>query len=202
MLNASKIVALQDRCTAAWHETPLSESAQDPLLSKVELQHAENFKLWHHEDDARLHGVALEVVVEAKRAIDCVNQRRNDLIEQIDTLLLEELAKSELPDSESALHSETPGMIIDRLSILSLKIYHTQEEVDRKNAPAGHRERNQERLRTLQEQRNDLAYCLDELWHAIEHGTRRFKRYRQLKMYNDPELNPALYGKDKATSRG
>src|SRR5579872_430314 len=195
MLNASQIVALQDRCTAAWHKEPPTGHAPDALLGKVELQHAENFKLWHHEDDARLQGVALEVIVEAKRSIDRVNQRRNDLIEQIDTLLLQELEKLEMLDSGATLHSETPGMIIDRLSILSLKIFHTHEEVTRQNAPEGHRERNQTRLETLKEQRSDLAYCLDELWTAIEHGQRRFKLYRQLKMYNDPELNPALYGK-------
>jgi hypothetical protein len=90
-------------------------------------------------------------------------------------------------------HSETPGMMMDRLSILSLKLFHTQEELDRAAAPPGHRERNAERLATLQEQRDDLARCLDRVWTQVCAGERYFKQYRQLKMYNDPELNPVLY---------
>jgi hypothetical protein len=83
--------------------------------------------------------------------------------------------------------------MIDRLSILALKIYHTREEAERAGAPAGHAERNLERLAILEEQRADLAACLDALWRETLAGTRRFKLYRQLKMYNDPSLNPAIY---------
>jgi hypothetical protein len=89
-------------------------------------------------------------------------------------------------------------MIIDRLSILALKIYHTREEAERADAPAGHAERNRQRLAILEEQRADLAGCLDALWQETLIGTRRFKLYRQLKMYNDPSLNPAIYGKATA----
>ena len=91
--------------------------------------------------------------------------------------------------------------MIDRLSILALKIYHTREEAERADAPEGHAERNRERLAILEEQRADLAGCLDALWQETLAGTRRFKLYRQLKMYNDPSLNPAIYRKlvkDKA----
>jgi hypothetical protein len=84
--------------------------------------------------------------------------------------------------------------MIDRLSILALKIFHTQEEIDRPNAPPGHQDRNRERLSLLSEQRSDLVACLDQLWSGILAGTRRFKIYRQLKMYNDPTLNPSIYG--------
>jgi hypothetical protein len=83
--------------------------------------------------------------------------------------------------------------MIDRLSILALKVFHTREEIDRPNAPAGHRDRNRDRLALLTEQRNDLAACLDQLWLDVLAGKRRFKIYRQLKMYNDPTLNPAIY---------
>jgi hypothetical protein len=86
-------------------------------------------------------------------------------------------------------------MMIDRLSILSLKLFHTREELERPGAPAGHRERNAERFATLREQREDLARCLERLWAQVCAGERCFKQYRQLKMYNDPELNPVLYGK-------
>jgi hypothetical protein len=100
-----------------------------------------------------------------------------------------------LPASAADLHSESPGLIVDRLSILSLKIFHTREEAERADAPEGHRERNSERLAILEEQRADLAGCLEALWQETLAGTRRFKLYRQLKMYNDPSLNPAIYRK-------
>ena len=84
-------------------------------------------------------------------------------------------------------------MMIDRLSILSLKLFHTQQEIDRQDAPAGHGERNVERLAILEQQRGDLSRCLDRLWTQVCAGERCFRQYRQLKMYNDPELNPVLY---------
>lgn len=85
--------------------------------------------------------------------------------------------------------------MIDRLSILALKIYHTREEAERSDAPAGHTDRNRERLAILEEQRADLAACLEGLWRDTLAGAKRFKHYRQLKMYNDPSLNPAIYRK-------
>jgi hypothetical protein len=127
--------------------------------------------------------------------VDATNQRRNDLAEQLDRILLDWLASRSLPNPDAPLHSESPGLMIDRLSILALKIYHTREEAERADAPAGHAERNRERLAILEEQRADLAGCLDSLWRETLAGTRRFKLYRQLKMYNDPDLNPAVYRK-------
>lgn len=109
--------------------------------------------------------------------------------------MLQALAAAGLPNPQAELHSETPGLMIDRLSILALKIYHTREETCRENAPDGHVERCAERLAVLEQQRADLAGCLDGLWNQILAGKRRFKLYRQLKMYNDPALNPAIYGK-------
>ena len=91
------------------------------------------------------------------------------------------------------LHSETPGLIIDRLSILALKIYHTDEEVHRPTASDEHHHRNEDRLAILIQQRADLAQCLDDLWSQVLAGQRRFRLYRQMKMYNDPDLNPVLY---------
>jgi hypothetical protein len=103
-----------------------------------------------------------------------------------------------LPNPAATLHSESPGLMIDRLSILSLKIYHTREEAERPDAPPGHADRNLDRLAILLEQRADLAHCLQELWRETLLGTRRFKLYRQLKMYNDPSLNPAIYRNSEA----
>ncbi|HLJ78149.1 MAG TPA: DUF4254 domain-containing protein, partial [Acidobacteriaceae bacterium] len=111
-----------------------------------------------------------------------------------DALLLHSLAERGLPNPAAELHSESPGLMIDRLSILALKMYHTREEIERPGAPAGHAGRNRERLALLTEQRDDLAGCLDRLWQEVLAGRRRFKMYRQLKMYNDPALNPAIYG--------
>jgi len=134
-------------------------------------------------------------LAEVKRRVDLTNQRRNDLAEELDRSLLSWLATNRLPNPEAPLHSESPGLMIDRLSILALKIYHTREEAERADAPMGHAERNRERLAILKEQRADLAGCLDALWSETLGGVRQFKLYRQLKMYNDPSLNPAIYRK-------
>ena len=195
MLFAGHITSLHDRLVAAWHlDTRLDSSETDPILALVARQHRANFELWHIEDDARRPGASDAELAEVKRRIDHTNQRRNDAVEELDKCLLQILAARGLPNPQAPLHSETPGLMIDRLSILALKIYHTREETCREDAPHGHVERNCERLVILEEQRADLAACLDHLWSDILAGNRRFKLYRQLKMYNDPELNPAIYG--------
>ncbi len=191
---ANSIKYLHDRFTKSWHEDPGAEphvlNAWQKLLAR---HHFANCEIWHIEDEARTPGAPDQVIADAKRRIDIANQRRNDLVEQIDLQVLKVLNAHALPDAEAPLHSETPGLIVDRLSILELKIYHTREEIRRKDSPAGHAERNQQRLKLLEEQRTDLAFCLDALWRDILEGRRRFKVYRQLKMYNDPALNPAIY---------
>jgi hypothetical protein len=136
-----------------------------------------------------------------KRRVDSTNQRRNDLAEGLDRALLGWLEPQGLPSAAAALHSETPGLMIDRLSILALKIYHSREEAERADAPPGHAERNRARLAILEEQRGDLAACLDALWSEVLAGQRRFKLYRQLKMYNDPSLNPAVYSHSGGAKR-
>jgi hypothetical protein len=197
MLSAHQIIELQDQRTEAWHaETcDADNDADDPWLNLVARQHRANFDLWHIEDEARAPGASEAELADVKRRVDQTNQRRNDLAEELDRTLLAWLEARGLPNAEAPLHSESPGLIIDRLSILALKIYHTREEADRIDAPAGHDERNRGRLAILEEQRNDLAHCLDALWQQTLAGTRRFKLYRQLKMYNDPSLNPAVYRK-------
>jgi hypothetical protein len=128
--------------------------------------------------------------VSSARLKSCPDTRRIP-----DSLFGESIFAGPLPNPDAALHSESPGLAIDRLSILALKIYHTREEARRTGAPEGHAQRNRERLAILTEQRADLAHCLDALWRETLAGTRRFKLYRQLKMYNDPSLNPAVYRK-------
>jgi len=200
MLSADTIVELHDQRTRTWHrEQADADNANmniDPnldWLSSLALHHRANFDLWHIEDEARAPGATDAALAAVKRRVDATNQRRNDLAEQLDRALLSWLQSQGLPNPVAPLHSESPGLIVDRLSILALKIYHTREETERAAAPPGHITRNRERLAILEEQRADLAACLDELWRQTLKGTRRFKLYRQMKMYNDPSLNPAIY---------
>lgn len=192
MIDAHEITRQHDRTTMEWHE-----HAQAPEVSGfmgyVVNQHRANFDLWHEEDRARDKSATAENIAQVKRAIDHLNQSRNDLVEMIDQTLLASLAQQ---NCDAPLHSETPGLIIDRLSILALKIYHTGMEAERETATEAHRARNENRLEVLLEQRGDLARCLDQLWRQILAGERRFKLYRQMKMYNDPELNPVLYNRE------
>jgi len=186
------ILNLHDEFTAHWHTDP-NAGAGSGLEALVIEQHRQNFALWHEEDRARAPHASADQIAQTKRAIDAVNQVRNDLVEAIDRELLRGLAAAGI-ELGGELHSETPGMIIDRLSILSLKIFHTQEQVQREGVKSGHVERNRQRLEVLIRQRQDLAECLTALWRDVQSGRRHFKLYRQLKMYNDPELNPAIYG--------
>ena len=195
MLDAHTITQLHDETTRAWHGPRKEEPAtpaQD-LSSLIRAQHRANFNLWHEEDKARDPEATDAGIAAVKRAIDRLNQQRNDLVEQIDVLLLRELRSVLEAHPEAPLHSETPGLMIDRLSILALKIFHTREETERLSATEAHRGKNRERLALLEEQRGDLATALEVLGSDLQVGRRRFKLYRQMKMYNDPELNPVIY---------
>ena len=208
MLSARAIVDRQDLLTQAGHIAAAPDAnvqiagPECVWLEHVARQHRANFALWHIEDEARTPGAADAVLAQVKRRIDRTNQLRNDLAEELDRFLLEWLAPQGLPRSGAPLHSESPGLMIDRLSILALKIYHTHEEMERANAAPEHGERNRARLAILTEQRGDLAGCLDALWQETLAGTRRFKIYRQMKMYNDPTLNPAIYANQKEMENG
>lgn len=201
MVSAGDIVALQDRLTRLWDETANGQESSAPVrsddawLDLVARQHRANFDLWHIEDESRRPEASDAELAAVKRRIDQTNQLRNDLAEELDRDLLAWLGARGLPRVDAVLNSESPGLIIDRLSILSLKIFHTHEETERRDAPEGHAERNRERLEVLMEQRADLAACLDALWQDTVSGVRCFKLYRQMKMYNDPALNPAIYRK-------
>jgi hypothetical protein len=201
MLDALLIAGMQDDMTTALHATEGEleiETGADGLMALAMAQHRANFDLWHEEDKARAPEVSDAEITRVKRAIDVLNQRRNDLVEKMDAWLMERLDQNKA----AALHSETPGLMIDRLSILALKIYHTREETQRTSATEAHRVRNKERLMLLEEQREDLAACLDSLWAEVLAGTRHFKLYRQMKMYNDPELNPSVYGGKQRMANG
>jgi hypothetical protein len=158
----------------------------------MERNHRMNFDLWHAEDVARRDDLGPASVRDAKRTIDRCNQARNDAIEQMDVWLLGQLPPAR-PDV--SVHSETPGMIIDRLSIMALKIYHMRIEAERESATDEHRRKCSQKCAVLAEQHADLTQCLRRLAAELQAGTRQCKLYRQFKMYNEASLNPQLYQK-------
>lgn len=193
--DAGRAAKLQRRWTEAWHEETKEHLRRpqvlpDSFVAVLEQEHRANFDLWHAEDLARDPQASDAEVAAVKRQIDASNQRRNDLIERLDEVLLDAAGRMAIG---APLHSETPGMMLDRMSILALKIFHTEEEIARPLASEAHRRWNGTRLQTLEEQRADLTDALRELLVAVSRGQRRFKVYRQLKMYNDPDLNPQIY---------
>ena len=147
---------------------------------------------WHLEDIVRdpnidpLEGIAL------KRRIDKSNQERTDLVEKIDDFFLHQF-KEVNTQADAPVNTESPAWAIDRLSILELKIWHMQEEVNRQEATEEHRMKCNNKLSVLIEQQIDLSTSIDELLTDIEAGRKKMKVYRQMKMYNDPSLNPVLY---------
>jgi len=202
LLDAPQITHIHDEATLRWHQDnpapdPTPPSTH-PFLEAILAHHRANFDLWHEEDKARAPEATDTTIAQVKHAIDALNQRRNDLVETLDRTLL---AAAGPQNPAAPLHSESPGLILDRLSILALKLYHTAEESHRASASEAHRARNLDRLALIQEQRADLAACLDQLWKQVLAGQRRFKLYRQMKMYNDPDLNPAVYSHKAAAEK-
>ena len=188
-----KLLERQLKEVEQWHEElpqdDSSESADFPSL--VSTQHQVNFELWHQEDLARDPDVSDLKIAGVKRAID--------LIEQLDQFLVNVLSRENVNTTDQTeLNSETPGSMIDRLSINALKIYHMNEEIQREDAAESHRKKCFGKLSVLQEQREDLRQCLDKLLVDLSTGKKRLKVYQQMKMYNDESLNPVLYWKGES----
>lgn len=149
---------------------------------------------WHLEDIIRDPDINPAEALLIKRRIDKSNQDRTDLVELIDSYFLDKY-KDISPLSDACINTESPAWAIDRLSILALKIYHMQQEADRKNTSADHNEQASKKLQVLLTQRKDLSTAIEELLEDIETGKKYMKVYKQMKMYNDPSLNPVLYAK-------
>ena len=200
LYEVSELLEKQLKEVLQWHfkspETDHLETSDFPSL--VSRQHYVNFELWHQEDMARDPDAPDSKIAAVKRAIDVLNQRRNDMIEQIDQYLLDVLQNKKIKyTSETEMNSETPGSIIDRLSINALKIFHMEEETQRLGVTDEHQKKCSGKLSILQEQRNDLKKTLEKLLDDLSNGKKRLKIYQQMKMYNDENLNPVLYQKGK-----
>lgn len=189
-INAETIVKLQQTCIVDWKASGVAHQQND-FLALVEENHAFNYQLWHAEDRARREDMGFEFVYQAKREIDQCNQQRNNRMEAMDEWLYLTLQPSDADDCP--VHSETPGMMIDRLSILALKAYHMQLQTFRQEVDDAHRQQCQQKWNVILKQQQQLQHCLQQLLVEVQEKKRTFKVYHQFKMYNDPRLNPELY---------
>lgn len=149
---------------------------------------------WHYEDIIRDPEIDPVDALELKRKIDASNQQRTDMVEYIDSFFLDKYKEVKV-EKDAKINTESPAWAIDRLSILALKIYHMEKEVERQDADEKHREKCREKLSVLLCQRQDLCISIDQLLQDIEKGKKYMKVYKQMKMYNDQELNPILRGR-------
>ena len=207
---AAQVIGLHDRllATPGW---PTQEPAppDDGLWRWVQSNHRFNCSLWAEEDLARRTTVGPAEIAANKRAIDGFNQARNDATERVDELLLTALglvdaasARTDAPVSTvppgARLNSETAGSIVDRMSIMALKVHAMRAQTRRTDVDAGHISSSQVKLDRLLQQRADLGACLEALLADAQAGRAYFKVYRQFKMYNDARFNPALVAEAKA----
>jgi hypothetical protein len=202
MTISSTCIEVFQQAVAAYHlHNNVDEAEHNPFYegSFEHLLFAKNHVdtvQWHLEDIVRDPNIDPVAGIGLKRRIDRSNQVRTDMVEQIDDYFLALYAETDtVPDAK--LNTESPAWAIDRLSILILKIYHMQEEAVREDASPEHRAKCATKLQVLLEQQTDLSTSIDELLAEISEGRKQMKVYRQMKMYNDPSLNPVLYNLEK-----
>lgn len=199
MFDVAQITTMQLETVERWHSVDVANT-YDGFLGLACQQHAFNFLLWHEEDVARSPDVGDARIAQVKRAIDRYNQQRNDAIEKLDDALADYLQQQGIvPAADARQNTETPGSAIDRLSIMALRMYHLDEQLRRPDATPEHVASVERKLAICRLQHHDLSQALVELLGDILAGRKRHRVYRQFKMYNDPALNPYLYG---AKSRG
>ena len=186
----NQITTLHSDAIIQWKKDGVTLS-QEGFLKLVEENHQFNYLLWHAEDQARRDDKGFEYVYKAKREIDHYNQQRNNRMEAMDEWLTQEIEP--VSHQDAPVNSETPGMMIDRLSILALKSYHMKLQTERMDVEETHRKLCLNKLLVIEEQLNQLQSCLEELLDQCMQKVRTFRVYHQFKMYNDPNLNPELY---------
>lgn len=189
-----------NQCITDYH---ITDNVDSPIKNPYEENTIENILYkknwidtvqWHLEDIIRDPNIEPTEALKIKRRIDNSNQDRTDLVEEIDSYFRNKY-KDVTANAGATINTESPAWAIDRLSILALKIYHMSAEVTRKDAEAEHVKKCQFKLDILKEQQTDLSSAIDQLLSDIESGNKFMKVYRQMKMYNDPALNPVLYKK-------
>ena len=201
-MKAKDLVLIFENCVEDYHkldkvdqeiENPFEKNSFEEILySKCWIDTVQ----WHYEDIIRDEQIKPKEALELKRKIDFSNQKRTNLVEAIDDYFINKFKKVILKKN-ATINTESPAWAIDRLSILILKIYHMSEESSRISATKRHRVKCEEKLSVLKEQKSDLCLSIDQLINDISFGRKRMKVYRQMKMYNDEDLNPILYKKDK-----
>ena len=191
-----------DKCIDNYH---LTDDVDAPINNPYELKSIEFYLYlknwidtvqWHLEDIIRNPEIEPVEALKIKRRIDKSNQDRTDLVELIDSYMLDKYKDVEVK-ADATINTESPAWAIDRLSILALKIYHMRVEATREDADEQHKAECQKKLDVLLEQRKDLSSAIDQLLADIEAGNKYMKVYKQMKMYNDPALNPVLYAKQQ-----
>lgn len=200
MISANQCFTVFTKCIDQYHikdtvdqslENPFDQGTVEALLfHKCWIDTVQ----WHFEDLIRDPQIDPDEGMELKRKIDKSNQKRTDMVEQIDDWFLESFKDVEVKQ-DAKLNTESPAWVVDRLSILALKIYHMQEQASRDDVSEEHKQKSQARLNVLLEQKEDLSQSFDQLLEDIGDGIRKMKVYRQMKLYNDPSTNPVLYGK-------
>lgn len=203
MLNANQCYETFQRSIDDYHVTDHVDAPVKnpyPAGSFEHLLYAKNWidtVQWHLEDIIRLPEINPAEALQIKRRIDKSNQDRTDMVEKMDDYFLDQF-KSVTSKPTAKINSETPAWLLDRMSILLLKIYHMKEQTERKDASAEHIAKCKAKLDVLMEQRSDMQLAFDQLMEDIRTGDRKMKVYRQMKMYNDASLNPMLYQKSSS----
>ncbi len=202
ILKAKDLVSIFDKCIDDYHKL---DDINQELINPFEKKSLQGILYrkcwidtvqWHYEDIIRDDEIKPKEALDLKRKIDESNQKRTNLVEVIDDYFIGNFQKVN-PQKNATINTESPAWAIDRLSILALKIYHMAEQANRTSASRDHRMKCSEKLSILNEQKSDLCLAIDQLIIDISKGKKLMKVYRQMKMYNDEDLNPILYKKNK-----